>query len=80
MAKIKTNKARKESKTVKATSPDNKSIPNTENNPRYSIRQISNGWLVSKNWSDKDGKYHEEEIYHKEKPDGLDAMTDESDD
>lgn len=81
MAKIKTNKAKKEAKTVKSTSsPDIKSIPNTENNPRYDIRQISNGWLVSKSWNDKDGKYHSEEIYHKEKPGGLDALEESSED
>lgn len=54
---------------------DNKSIPNTDTNPRYTIRQISNGWLVEKSWSTKDGKYHSEEIYHKDKPEGLDSMV-----
>lgn len=76
MAKIKTNKAKKSSRTVKTSSPDNKSIANTEKNPNYSIRQISNGWLVSKSWNDKEG-YHSEEIYHKDKPAGLDSMVDE---
>jgi hypothetical protein len=80
MANVKTNKAKKEPKKVKSDATDNKSIPNTEKNPRYTIRQISNGWLVDKSWTDKDDKYHSEEIYHKDKPDGLDAMVSEEDD
>jgi hypothetical protein len=71
--KVKSGSSKKTKKTE--ASPDNKSIPNTENNPRYTIRQISNGWLVDKSWSDKDGKYHSEEIYHENKPEGLDAMV-----
>jgi len=68
MGTIKTNKAKNKGKSVKSDANDNKKVPNTEHNPRYNIRQISNGWLSSKSWSDKDGKYHEEEIYHKENP------------
>ncbi len=73
--KVKAGSSKNKKKTDKTSSPDNAGIPNTENNPRYTIRQISNGWLVDKSWSDKDGKYHSEEIYHEEKPEGLDSMV-----
>ena len=74
MAKISTNKAKKEAKKVKSDAHDNKSIANTEKNPSYSIRQISNGWIVSKSWDDANDKYRSEEVYHKDKPEGLDSI------
>lgn len=74
--KIKTNVS---SKSDKASSNDNPGVKNTENNASYSIRQISNGWLVSKSWNDKDGKYHSEEVYHDKKPINESVLTGDSD-
>lgn len=64
--KIKTNASKKKSSSSDKN--DNPKVQNTETNPSYNVRQISNGWVASKSWSDKDGKYHSEEIYYKENP------------
>lgn len=47
---------------------DNPGIKNTESNVSINVKEISNGFIVSKSWSDKDGKYHSEEVYHKDNP------------
>lgn len=67
MAKMKV-KIKKSEGSSKVKTNDSPKVANTENNPDYNVRQISNGWLVRKSWSDKDGKYHTEEVYHKDNP------------
>lgn len=72
--KIRTNVKRKKSTKESSDKNDNPSIPNTEKNPRYDIRQISNGWIVTKSWNNEKNEYKSEEIYHENKPEGLDKL------
>jgi hypothetical protein len=64
--KVRTNAKSKPKKSSDKN--DNPNVQNTEKNPRYSIRQISNGWIANKSWQDEKGNYKEEEVYHKENP------------
>lgn len=78
--KVKTNLKKKKGTSVKSSNPDNPSVANTEKNPSYNVRQISNGWIVSKSWTDAKDKYHSEEIYHKDKPIDESLLEDDGED
>ena len=71
--KVRTNASRKKSE--KSDKNDNPKVKNTEKNPSFNVREISNGWLVSKSWTDEEGNYKSEEIYHADKPAGLDSLA-----
>ncbi len=45
--------------------------------PRYEVEAISNGWIVTKTWTDKEGMYKCEKVYHEENPFEKDPMKSE---
>jgi hypothetical protein len=78
MAKIKTNKAKKTTKTVKTDYPVEGKPAETK--PSYRAEPIKNGWIVEKTWTDKDGKYQCEKMYHEQNPFDEDPMEKEEED
>lgn len=63
--KISTNKSQK---APVAKSERYASDEDTSTKPRYTVEQISNGFILEKSWCDKVGKYHCVKRYHETNP------------
>jgi hypothetical protein len=63
--KVKTNLKKKKS----SSSTKSDSSPSVKREkPSYNVEEISNGWIVTKSWTNKDGMYQSEKIYHADNP------------
>lgn len=66
--KISSNKSKgSKSKKVQSSKDIVESTRSTENKPRYSVEEISNGYIVEKSWSDDKG-YHNSKTYSETNP------------
>jgi hypothetical protein len=68
MAKIFSNKKKptvKASKSVKSESSDSST---KKTKPRYEVEQITNGYIVTKSWTDENYNYKSERTYYEENP------------
>ncbi len=67
--KVSSNKSKSKSKSVKSSKGENTiSSSSSENKPRYGVEQITNGFIIDKSWSDKDGRYHSTKTYSETNP------------
>lgn len=72
MAKIKV-RAKKRSTPEKESQPLMEKAPETK--PSYNVKPIDNGWIVRKEWTDKEGRWQSKEKFMEHNPLEDDVMN-----
>ena len=74
--KVRAKKSKKESNP--AVNADLMDKP-AETKPSYRVESIDNGWIITKEWTDKDGRWRTQKKFMEENPLEKDVMDEEDD-